>query len=385
VNLNSSTTIPGTLTLTNGSLKLNSYGLTVGTSATQPGGIVRTSGFVSGPGNLIRWFPTTNVTLGSDSGLFPFGVNGDNRFFWVGGAPSTAGTVSVSYTDASGTTNYGSPFSDNGITVDHRMNSNWNASTGSGLIGNNFSIKAQAKNLPYMNNVANLRLGGQTGLAPGTAVNGSGTTSMSEATRTGLTATNLSNMFFLASNSVNPLPVALSELTAQVSNGHAVLRWNTWSEQNNFGFAVETSEDGRAFRQIGFVKGQGNSAIKMSYYFDDNSYQGGSRYYRLRQADLDGSVTYSNIASIQPNEMQSTLRLAPNPVQAILTTTYDGIESDEIDIKIFDMSGGQTGENIKFVRNGASLSADCSSLRPGVYVLRLSTAQGVHTSRFVKE
>ncbi|RTQ48449.1 hypothetical protein EJV47_15870 [Hymenobacter gummosus] len=91
-----------------------------------------------------------------------------------------------------------------------------------------------------------------------------------------------------------PLPVGLTAFRAQRQQQTAVLTWTTAQEQNNHGFAVEVSADGRSFRPLAFVSSAaGQSTAARNYrYVDAESGKQGLRYYRLRQVDLDGKETY---------------------------------------------------------------------------------------------
>ncbi|GAB2944954.1 hypothetical protein GCM10027048_07370 [Hymenobacter coalescens] len=86
------------------------------------------------------------------------------------------------------------------------------------------------------------------------------------------------------------LPVGLTAFRALRQQQTAVLTWTTATEQNNRGFAVEVSTDGRTFRQLGFVASQApNSTTARHYRFvDAEAGKQGLRYYRLRQQDQDG-------------------------------------------------------------------------------------------------
>ena len=93
-----------------------------------------------------------------------------------------------------------------------------------------------------------------------------------------------------------PLPVELIQFSGECSGNSTVLTWVTQQEINNDYFTVERSMDGTTFIPVGTVSGQINSADVNSYVFTDDQYNPAyaqSRYYRLKQTDLDGRFTYS--------------------------------------------------------------------------------------------
>ncbi len=117
------------------------------------------------------------------------------------------------------------------------------------------------------------------------------------------------------SNSANPLPVELTAFTAQPQGPDALLRWATASEKNNDHFEVEASADGRTFRRIGQVAGQGSSSQAHEYQLLDPAiarYAANLVYYRLRQVDGDGTASYSPVRTLAVSG-KAGLALFPNP------------------------------------------------------------------------
>ncbi|MBF9223297.1 autotransporter outer membrane beta-barrel domain-containing protein [Hymenobacter ruricola] len=87
---------------------------------------------------------------------------------------------------------------------------------------------------------------------------------------------------------IAPLPVSLTEFKAEREGRNAVLSWTTATEQNNRGFGIEVSLDGKTFSEIGFVAAQGGgtgSAPRRYRFVDAREGKAGRRYYRLRQDD----------------------------------------------------------------------------------------------------
>ena len=106
---------------------------------------------------------------------------------------------------------------------------------------------------------------------------------------------------FTVSNAAAPLPVTLLDFTAKAEGPAAVrLSWATASELNNAGFTVERSLDARTFQAIGTVAGAGTSPVPHDYKLLDTRLPAGATllYYRLRQTDLSGELTYSPVRSV---------------------------------------------------------------------------------------
>ena len=91
------------------------------------------------------------------------------------------------------------------------------------------------------------------------------------------------------------LPVELVSFTAHAKNRCVLLTWETASEVNNAGFAVEKKAENTEWTKIAFVDGHGTINAPQTYAFVD-ACEAGKYTYRLKQIDRDGSFTYSNEA-----------------------------------------------------------------------------------------
>jgi hypothetical protein len=113
------------------------------------------------------------------------------------------------------------------------------------------------------------------------------------------------------------IPVELSSFEALFDNGAVELAWQTQSETNNAGFAIEQRRPGDAFRKIGFVDGAGTTDRPQNYRYRINDLPPGPYDFRLRQVDHDGSSSHSAPVAVQV-EMQQAFRLegpTPHPVR----------------------------------------------------------------------
>jgi hypothetical protein len=119
-----------------------------------------------------------------------------------------------------------------------------------------------------------------------------------------------------------PLPVELISFDATRSGTAARLSWATASESNSAYFEVETSTTGRDFRPvtaIGHIAAHGTTTERHTYSALDPAlltYSADPVYYRLRQVDLDGTATYSEVRALriggaQPIKLTATIW--PNP------------------------------------------------------------------------
>lgn len=122
---------------------------------------------------------------------------------------------------------------------------------------------------------------------------------------------NTSSHTFGASNATI-LPIELLFFNAVYNNTNVELNWATATELNNDFYTVERSDNGVDFISILTKKGAGNSVAQNVYSDKDNAPLSGISYYRLKQTDLDGSYTYSQIVSVE-NNRDINLSVYPNP------------------------------------------------------------------------
>ena len=115
-----------------------------------------------------------------------------------------------------------------------------------------------------------------------------------------------SNPWAIASNST-PLPVELVNFDAKLVDTRVKLSWTTASEINNDFFTVERADkDLTKFDFIAKVNSyMQNSTVMLNYEtWDENPLQG-LQYYRLKQTDMDGEFTYSDLRPVFVGEVKS--------------------------------------------------------------------------------
>ncbi|TAE83917.1 MAG: T9SS C-terminal target domain-containing protein [Bacteroidetes bacterium] len=367
------------LDLDSGSLLLNGNTVTVGSStpalhgrATQLNGVVR------GTGVLSRWYSASANSFG-DSSIFPVGSATATYPVWVAGTPSTAGLVSLtSFTENSGVTNIAPTFNDAAphgvIVVNQRLNHAWTL-TSTGLAGSNFSVRLSS---PVANgwllDTLAMRVTLTNGAAPGTSADGSGTLTRPMATKTGLTAADLNNTFYLATaTNLNPLPVRFIAINGKQQGKTNQIEWTTASEINLSHFEVEKKLlNEEEYQVIGMVKAT-NGNRTMNYVFMDND--GGSATYRIKAVDYDGSVNFSKEVALVVAE--DGITLSPNPVLDVVTVAA----SNKLAISRIEVYNAM-GKQVPVQVNGNKVLVD--ALISGVYYLHAITIDGVKVVKFVK-
>lgn len=188
-----------------------------------------------------------------------------------------------------------------------------------------------------------------------------------------------------AVNNPGPLPVVLTSFSGQASGTANVLRWTTASEANSAYFEVERSADGQEFVKIGQLAAAGTTSAARSYQFSDAA-AATTRYYRLRQVDLDGTATYSPVVTLAASAAASTAKPVAYPTIFTneLTVALPGAETQAATVALLTADGRPVYTTTVQLSAAPQALAALPTLAPGVYLLRVATAAGATTQRVVR-
>jgi len=184
---------------------------------------------------------------------------------------------------------------------------------------------------------------------------------------------------FQVNNPCGVVPVQLLEFTAERANDQfADVKWTTESEAALRGYYIERSLlPAAGFETRGFVAATQVNTIKKEYAFTDANDFTVISYYRLRMADMDGAVKYSEVRPVKPVKAGTALLVYPNPatVQANLRVTVS--RQTAAVITWSDAAGKKIKEQQLVLQPGANyLAEDVSSLAGGSYFITVVTKDG---------
>ena len=178
-----------------------------------------------------------------------------------------------------------------------------------------------------------------------------------------------------------PLPVTLTSFSGRVApeDCAATLAWQTASETNSSAYEVQASADGKKFAQLGTVPSQ-NRAAGASYTYRAGLVAG-TRYFRLRLVDADGTAAYSPVVALVDTCEVAPLLLVPNPVRDYALVS--GLPAGRCQLLLYNTAGQRV---LKMTAVG-SARLILSGLPAGVYLLKVLAEDGTpsSTTRLVKE
>ncbi|MDX2305579.1 MAG: LamG-like jellyroll fold domain-containing protein [Microscillaceae bacterium] len=199
------------------------------------------------------------------------------------------------------------------------------------------------------------------------------------------TITGLTGTEFVLSGEDGALPISLIRFDARPYDDRSViLEWSTAAEVNNQYFELERSTDGLRFDPIGRIDGAGNSNQVLDYEFIDREPLPGLNYYRLRQVDIDGRFSFSNIRVILwENTPTQGLLLYPNPSTEKVILELAHALPKTTNLFVYD----QRGQLIlkQTLEEGQSrYQLDIQQLSAGVYLLEFFDGNRVLKIKLIK-
>jgi hypothetical protein len=149
-----------------------------------------------------------------------------------------------------------------------------------------------------------------------------------------------------------PVPAELASFAGEVIGDQGVhLQWAVSSQTNNLGWEVYRSADNQVFERVGaLVPGAGTSDEFRQYSFlDQDAPAGDVVFYYLRQIDLNGTATRSNVIEIalaSTDVLDQALPLVtalnqnyPNPFNPETTIQFDLATESAVSLRVFDTTG----------------------------------------------
>ena len=189
----------------------------------------------------------------------------------------------------------------------------------------------------------------------------------------------------------SPLPVKLMKFSAERINVEDVLlKWQVGAEDNIDRYEVElarTSEQMIAgnFVKIGEVNSLGNTNTTRSYEFTDmEAGKTGTRYYRLKILNQNGSFTYSAVRSVSFDDA-ILWTVYPNPSKAVFNLMYQLNTGESLTARVFD-SKGRLVKNLQEQGSGSpqKLTIDLGMMAGGIYLLRVDAGDKTYSFKLQK-
>lgn len=177
-----------------------------------------------------------------------------------------------------------------------------------------------------------------------------------------------------------PLPVHIISFDARPAGCGAEISWDVSFKDAGNKLKIEESTDNKTFSSV-FSTTLTNATAKGTFHSDIEA--GGTKMYRLRVDNADGTSIYSQAKKVVPDCSTDTAEIVvfPNPAKDIIWMS--GLEVNSV-IDVFD----NYGKKVRTVRVASwKEKVDLTGLPVAVYYLRIKYAKdnGVRTIKVVKE
>ncbi len=186
------------------------------------------------------------------------------------------------------------------------------------------------------------------------------------------------------------LPVQLIRFAATTEADDINLVWVTASEQQNAYFMLQRSSDGKDFKTIAKIKGNGTTSRVSTYGYTDQwtSDMPAVIYYRLIQVDADGKEHASGTVSVSKGNdgTDGNMQIAPNPFTAITYATIDAGRPSDAVVTITDIQGRVISTRTVKLTAGINsiMIDDLATERAGMFLMNITTAEKTYTQRVIK-
>lgn len=199
--------------------------------------------------------------------------------------------------------------------------------------------------------------------------------------------------FTLAVSMGTTLPVNITTFKGKYYGEQNALSWVTLTEQNNKGFELQRSANGRDFTTLAFISSKasnGNSSSALTYNYTDVKPLTGKNYYRLRQADIDGRTIISNTVLLKGSQTNSLSfsNVYPNPAKSFVNIVLTVPAAAKVNVTITDLAGKPVMQQAAQLTTGENnLSLNVNTLPSGSYMIRAISAHSsqIAVSKFVKQ
>jgi hypothetical protein len=177
-----------------------------------------------------------------------------------------------------------------------------------------------------------------------------------------------------------PLPVELISFDVKLKKeNEASIKWSTKNEHDNYAFYIERSQDSEYFETITKLNVIPESSTFKEYDYTDTLLEKGVYYYRIKQVDLNGDYSYSEIKVVDHQETGFGI-IYPNPGKDIFTIKVNNTTT----IVIMDIQGKIVRIfNPNISETYSSKTIDLSDLSSGIYLINFFSKTSKITKKLI--
>jgi len=184
-----------------------------------------------------------------------------------------------------------------------------------------------------------------------------------------------------------PLPVHLISFQGNMNKSNKVtLNWTVADNETANSFEVERSTNGVDFTTIGVVFASEKIGVENYMFYE--TYTGSDKVmYRLKMIDKNKEADYSRILVFGTKAITTNIKIIGNPVSDKLTFSYSSSSTQQVSVKVYDMTGKMVVNNrVNSLEGNNIVSLPLSStFKPGMYVVEVNDGTDRQTTKFIKQ
>ena len=201
------------------------------------------------------------------------------------------------------------------------------------------------------------------------------------ATASGLPVKTSATHYNVSTLDTNAPGVIYASIDAVANDKSVIVKWVTASELNNSHFEVERSFDMKLFKTVALIlDGFAAEGTGKAYAYKEGADEvksGKTVYFRLKQINEDGKISYSTIMAVRlltsSTPANSIMQVSPNPVANNLSIQVNSAVSGLAEIRIVNLAGQTLLSKQSTISKGNSsvLIEGLNKLNSGTYMTQL--------------
>ena len=202
------------------------------------------------------------------------------------------------------------------------------------------------------------------------------------ANASGLPVKTSATQYNLNALDTNAPGVIYASIDAVANDKSVIVKWVTASEYNNSHFEVERSFDMKLFKTVALIlDGFAAEGTGKAYAYKEGADEvksGKTVYFRLKQINEDGKVSYSMIMAVKSlskitSSTNTTMLVSPNPVADNLSIQVNSAVTGLAEIRIVSLGGQILLSKQSTISKGYSnvVLEGFNKLKSGIYMTQL--------------
>lgn len=181
------------------------------------------------------------------------------------------------------------------------------------------------------------------------------------------------------------LPIKLVNFdAAKTTDNNIQLTWVATSESNMLQYEVESSINAIDFHKVAAISSKGNNYPTQYSFKDADVNKTGTRFYRIKMVENNGSFTYSNVKNISFSEIvPGLMNISPNPAINTIKIIVNAEARENVTLSIINMNGQKVRqENLTLNKGINNINEDINDLQKSGYILSIKS---VNTGKTIRQ